>query len=468
MRPEPQIALIQPSYRKVYGFKEDISSILPPLNLMYLSSYLKQKGYETKIIDLEIEDEKTLDKILEEDKIKIFGITGVTSLFPVVDYLAKKIKSYNKENIVIYGGPHASAVKETLFEVSSSIDFIVVGEGEETLEELVNHFFENKILSSIDGLIYKLKNKIYINKVRKIIQNLDILPFPDHDSIDYEKYKPSIHRAVGFPFAVMITSRGCPFKCKYCGTQTVFGESVRFRSVRNIIDEIKYLKEKFKINNVIFWDDTITLNKQRMIELCENLKNHNISWSCNTRPDMVDAELLEKIKEAGCKMIFYGIESSNEKILEKLGRKMKLKSIENAIKLTKEVGIRCTASMMIGTPFDTKESIHNNIDYMIKLNPDFAFFSVFAPHPGTLLYNYCVKNKIIPSWKEWMKMSFNGVPLNHPTACPNFTREEIQKLLEYAYEKFYSREEFFKEREKKFNEDWELKILEKLKEKFKK
>lgn len=464
---EVDILLIQPSYSNVYGFKKDISSVLPPVNLMYLSSYLKKTGYNTKILDLEIENEKVLDSILKESKIKIFGIGGVTSLFPEVKRIAEKIKSYDKEKIIIYGGSHATAIKEEILNLSP-MDFVVYGEGEETLKELLDfHYLKGQSLVKIKGICYRYKNKIIMNKPRQFINNIDTLPFPDHNAINYKKYRPSLHRAIGYPFATMITSRGCPFKCKYCGTQTIFGETIRFRSVNSIIKEIKYLKKKYKIKNIIFWDDTITLNEKRMIELCKKMEKLDIRWSCNTRPDVIDLQLLNYMKKAGCKIIFYGVESSNEKILNKLGRNIKLSLIKKTIRLTKKAGIRCTASMMIGTPFDTEKIIYKNIDYMIDLDPDFAFFSPFAPHPGTCIYEYCVKKKIIPKWKEWIKLHFEGIPLNHPTACPNLNRQKLQRLLEFAYNKFYSRRKFFEERTRKFKEDWELKILKDLRRKFK-
>jgi len=457
------LVLINPSYKKVYGFKEDISSKLPPLGLMYLSSYLKMNGYKVKIIDLEVDDESELKRILNDSQ--VFGITSVTSTFPQARKIAKKIKQYNEESIVILGGPHASVCGKDIIEICREIDVVVCGEGELVLKKLLEQEFKN--LNNIDGIIYRCRDdtKIVLKQVNLNFVNIDILPFPDHFGIDYSKYRPSIHRNVGFPFAVMITSRGCPFSCKYCGTQTIFGKSVRFRSVENVIEEVEHLIDNFKVQNIIFWDDTFTLNKQYVVELCYSLKKYNLAWSCNTRPDYIGKEILKKMKDAGCKIIFYGVESSNDKILGKLGRNMDINSIENAIKITKEIGIRCTASIMIGTPFDTKEQIEKNIEFMIKLDPDFAFFSPFAPHPGTPIYNFCVEKNIIPPWKEWLKINFKGVPLNHPVANKHLTRKEIQHYLEKAYNKFYSRKEFFKER-KKWKEDWEIKILEHLRKKF--
>lgn len=463
------ILLIQPSYSSVYGFKQDISSILPPLNLMYLSSYLKEKGYSTKIIDLEIENESELATILRNANCKIFGISGVTSLFPEIQRIAKRIKMYDKKKIVIVGGSHATAMKKEILQICPDIDTIVFGEGEETLKELLDYYLTGlPDISKIPGIVYRNKKELIFNRPREPIKNIDKIPFPDHKGIDYQKYRPSLHRSAGSPFAVMITSRGCPFTCKYCGTEITFGNVIRFRSVDNIMQEIDYLLKNYSVKNIIFWDDTMTLDNTRVLDLCMRLKKYNINWSCNTRPDTVNLHLLMNMKKAGCKIIFYGVESANEKILNKLGRKMKLKKIEDAIKLTKKIGIRCTTSMMIGTPFDNEDQINKNIEYMINLNPDLAFFSPFAPHPGTSIYEYCVKNKLIPKWQRWVEMDFQDLPLNHPTANFYLTRKEIQGYVQIAYERFYSRKDFFLKRERKFKEEWEIKILQSLKNKFRK
>jgi radical SAM superfamily enzyme YgiQ (UPF0313 family) len=458
------IILINPPYRKVYGFKEDISSKLPPLGLMYLSSYLKQKGFKVKIIDLEVDQESKLENILRNSEANVYGITSVTSTFPGVMKIAQKIKKYNKENLVIFGGPHATAVKKNILEVCKNVDVVVFGEGERTLIKLLENDFKN--LDKIENIAYRKKDKILMSDYRLSFIDIDKLPFPDHQRINYKKYRSSLHRDLGNPFAVMMVTRGCPFRCAYCGTQTIFGRTIRFRKIEKVIGELEYLITKFYVRNIIFWDDTFTINKQYTKSLCKELKKYDVVWSCNTRPDCVDREILKEMKDAGCKIIFYGVESSSNDVLKKLGRNMTTEQIIKAIKITKEIGIRCTASMMVGTPFDTKEQIEKNIDFMIKLNPDLAFFSPFAPHPGTSLYNFCLKHHIIPPWKDWIKMQFKGLPLNHPTANNLLTREQIQNYLQEAYKKFYSRKEFFDERIKKWKEDWELKILDNLRHKF--
>jgi radical SAM superfamily enzyme YgiQ (UPF0313 family) len=227
-----------------------------------------------------------------------------------------------------------------------------------------------------------------MNGPRPLIQNLDALPFPARDLLPMDKYIPLPNQYKRKPVANLMALRGCPYQCTFCSANAVFGCSLRMRSAQRVYDEIKQLVDTYGIREISFWDDTLTVNKKWLHELCDLIiSNHlDITWSCYARVNTVDLDLLKKMKKAGCWNIFYGIESGNQELLDRIKKGITLDQIRNAVKLTKKAGIEVRGSFMIALPGETPEMAHKTIDFAIELDPDYAQFSITTPYPGTELF----------------------------------------------------------------------------------
>ncbi len=432
------ILLINPNNSEISDFGE---GILPPLGICYISSYLKSKKIKSEVLDanalnLSIQD---ILETVESKQPKIIGLTGTTPLILRIYKLASKIKESFPDIKIVVGGPHVSVLPERTLKECSSIDMIVRGEGEITSYELVTAIKNQSPFDGIDGLAYRKNEKVLLTSPQTRILNLDSLPFPDRSDLPIKKYMPSIKWFNRAPFATVMTSRGCPNDCVFCASKLILGRAVRFRSPQNVLKEIRELKNKYGIKEVMFYDDTFTLNKERIYELCDLFvkSNINITWGCLSRVDRIDEDLLSKMKEAGCHIMSYGVESGSERMLGIIRKNVKLDQIEKAIKTTKDVGIKTSASFVFGVPGETKESIEKTINFALKIDPLFAQFYRVVPFPGTDLYNvYLEKNgdKEI-DWQSFLEIgnAKNIIELK------NINEEEFGKLLKESYRKFYWR-----------------------------
>lgn len=319
-------------------------------------------------------------------------------------------------------------------------DFAIQGEGEETIVELVNALKSKKPLKNIKGLIFRKGGQIIVNPPRPLIKNLDDIPFPAWHLLPINKYKSLFSRTK--KFATMVTSRGCPFNCIFCSDKSRLGRMFRYRSPDNIIKEIKFLINNHGIKEILFYDDTFTVNRNRIIELCKKIlaENIKVSWECRTRVDLVDKELIELMKKSGCYRIRYGIEAGNQRILNVLKKGITLEQAEKAIRITKEAGIETVTYFMMGSPCETIETINNSINFSIKLNPDYSVFAITSPSdPNSELFNWALKNNYINEnyWDDFMK----GLPVSSIPMLVNSELKEstLKKLRRQAYMKFYLR-----------------------------
>jgi anaerobic magnesium-protoporphyrin IX monomethyl ester cyclase len=429
------ILLINPSAKQIYKYEKHGSSVLPSLGLLQIAQIIRETGASVEYVDFEIEDVNIADKV-ERGNYLFVGITGTTPLFPAMHQIAKEIKEANSSIPVIVGGPHSTLCYEDILQYDI-FDAAIIGEGEEIIKAIIECYKKSNNIREI------LKENPFIavrgkKKVKNaIIKNLNSLPFPAYDIINFEKYSPSIHRADIGQFATIITSRSCPFKCEYC--KTLVETPYRYQNVKKVLEQVKYLVNKISINYLQFWDDTFTLKKKRAIEISKGIKKYAIKWSINTRVDCINEVVLQFLKEGGCTTIFYGVESSNEQILEKLNRKIKLEKIKSTFALTKDYGIKTVAGCILGLPYDTPKQILDNIHFIQFLEPDFVHFSIYSPNPETYLQKTAIEMGYLPSKVNWLDCSqYEGPPMGMPTCNPYLGRKELQELLYYAYSLFPS------------------------------
>jgi len=407
-----------------------LQSYYPPLGLVHIGSVLEKAGHQVKIIDAEAEglSDDIIRKRIMKFQPEFCGIHTNTWTFKSVKKLAKQIKNWFQNIKIILGGPHLVNFGELSLKECSSIDYGVVGEGEETIVDLLNNL-ENP--QKVKGIIYR-DGKVIKTEPRPYIENLDKLPLPAWHLLPMGKYKYTLGRRKGF--AILFSSRGCPYNCIFCDSKERFGKTTRYRSVESLIEEIDLLYNQHKVREIIFYDDTFTLNKQRIYDLCQRLEKYNLLWECRTRINCVDYNLLKAMTKAGCYRIRFGVESGNQRILNILKKGITLEQARDAFKWCKELNIKTFAYCMIGNPTETEKEMEETINFVLELDPDYAVFSATrAINKGTELFKWAVENSKIEEnyWERFIKEEVkDGAPLLYP-----HTRKWVKK----AYRRFYFR-----------------------------
>ncbi|MBF0117389.1 MAG: radical SAM protein [Desulfobacterales bacterium] len=420
-----KIILINPPARE----KEYNSIVVPPLGLLYIGTVLKQAGFNVKIKDAFAEGMtwENFTGYIRNERPDIIGIGGMS---PVIDTVFKAVKIarlYTK--YIILGGPHVSLYKQKIFTQCPEIDFGVIGEGEETILELVKALNYGYPIENIAGVI----TKSFQNNFRKFI-DINTLPYPDRSMLPYHLYRYPLLKHQ--PVTTFFSSRGCPYHCTFCDKST-FGSIWRPRSCENVMGEIDIIINCYKIRSIIFYDDLFTLNKDRVIKICEEIikKKYKFEWKCEGRVNIVDFEVLKLMKRAGCIMIAYGVESANESGLSYLNKKTNVNQIIEAFNLTHRAGIKTTGYFILGIPVETYEDELKTIELAKKIKPTYAQFSILSPYYGTKIYEDAVNN----GWyREVDAKNPVDKDLKRPVILsPNWTEKKLQDILKTAYQKFY-------------------------------
>jgi len=433
------ILLITPpfSMKERYGKGlEKIGTAFPPLGLLYLGAELEKSGYEVKIFDTQI---RNWD-IKEVGNPDIVGIYCNTSNYHRAVTLAEEIK-VNFHIPVVFGGPQTTTRPDEVLN-NDAVDYAVVGEGERTIVELLDVLSGKRPemkLSDVRGLGFKEGGKIVINPPRELIGNLDEISFPARHLVPINKYRPSPNQYKRLPMTTMITSRGCPFGCTFCDVKTIWSRRYRVRSVKNVIEEIKYLMKNYGIREINFWDDVWGLDKEWVKEFCDRVLTEKLDlvWSCECRVDTVDREMLQKMKAAGCWCIFFGIESLDQEILEAIDKKINLEKIHNAFRWTREAGIEIRANFILGLPRETPEKVKKMVKTLCELNPDYIKFNILTPYPDTILYKEIKEGK----WGKLVDESYEKLTNYFVTFLPEGYKnvEELKRIKKYAFKKYHFR-----------------------------
>jgi len=444
-----KILLIIPpnSLEERYGKLKFVGTMYPSMGLAAIAAIAERAGYPVKIIDCEAlnysyEDLEKEIKLLRPD---VIGIQTFCNTINRALEIGKIVKEkINPEIKIILGGVQATLFPEEYIK-NKHVDFIVIGEGEIVFENLLNAL-ENKQtdFSNILGLVWKKNNEPIINPQEKLIENLDILPFPARHFFDLTKYFPSAQLRGKKTFHI-ITSRGCPFNCGFCSCHKTFGRSYRFMSADRVISEIKYLIKNYNIDGLHFYDDTLTVNKTRIIELCNKMikEKINLPWACFTRVDCVDEEILEKMAEAGCYQIFYGVEAGNQRMLNVMNKGITIEQIKRAFEWTKKYKIEALASFIIGAPTETLDDTKQSLEFAKEIKADFAHWEIYTPHPGTNLYKIAVENGTLLTTDLNKYSPWSDEPVY---VTNGRTIKELKKTKEWVYRQFYMRPLFILKR----------------------
>lgn len=433
INPSPKkILLVNLPFEKVYAKTslKGVAPSTPPLSLACIGGSLLEKNHNVEIFDFNIYNkaEPIFIKKITEFKPDFVGITFVTPLIREADRISKIVKKINKNIIIIGGGPHCSSFPESSLK-ETEIDIAIVGEGDFNIQEILG----GESLDHIKGIAYKKDNKIIINLKKEFIQDLDILPFPAHQLYNIHKYRVSSAIARKNPVAWLETSRGCVYGCIYCN-KSCFGRTFRVKSPERVVKEFMMIKE-MGFKEIHLTDDAFTTDMERAKKICELLtkNNVNIDWSTITgiRVDRVDFELLKKMKQAGCYRVYFGIESGNQTILNRIKKGITLEQIRKAVAWAKEAKLEVAGYFMIGLPGETEETMQQTIDFAKSLNLDLAKVSITIPLPATEMFSELEKTNLIKTY-DWEKFKFYSIPstiYDHQTLS--------WPTIEKYYKKFY-------------------------------
>lgn len=424
-----------------------------PLGLAYLASALLKNNITVNVIDAWVErlNFYTLEeRISEYSDIDLIGITVMSPTYRDALKTIRTAKKASPKSKIVVGGTHPSSLPEQCLQDSPEVDFVAVGEGDYLIVELTRAL-ENKLrLSDIKGLVYRDGNKIVNNEIADVIKNLDDLPFPARHLFPIYKYKTHPPYRLYNRYATIITSKGCAYKCTYC-TKSVSGDNYRRQSVERTIKEIEHLIKEYRIKQIHFYDDNFTINMKWAERVCDMIiqQKLKIVWSCVTRVDLVNKRLLKKMRQAGCWLISYGVESGNQKILDNVKKGYKVERIKETFRLTKNAGIRTLGYFMAGLPGETYQTLNDTVLLSMALRPDFVSWSITALYPGSELYKRALREEL---GNNYVRITTAAIEdsLNISSLSPyahgytfiyegQIPREDIVKTVNQAYRRFYFR-----------------------------
>jgi radical SAM superfamily enzyme YgiQ (UPF0313 family) len=420
----------------------------PPLGLASIASVLEHKIDVLPILDGDFCQDylNSLKSVVKLEHPDVVGFSALTSSAGRVMESACAVKEIDPSILVVIGGPHATVLGEKTLARCPCVDIAVCGEGEGPIQEIV----EGRNLDEIRGIVYRDSFAgIKRNSPRPFINDLDTLNYPAYHLLPnfpggYKPHPPrGLLRGV---WTSVLHSRGCPFNCAYCSRAASFGSVYRCNSSKYVVGLLRYLNTHFGISEVTFYDDVFTCNRTETMELCKAMLPQNLGfrlgWDCETRVDLVDPELLLAMKEAGCRMIAYGIEHGLW-IKEIKGGRATIEQAEKAIRWTHEAGIQTIGYFMLGLPFENSETILKTIEFAKKLDVTWAQFSIMVPIPGSKLYEQMVGSN--PGLdKEWDRLVYENLGRMDIPFCATkeLSGADLVFWRRRAYREFYLRRRY--------------------------
>ena len=382
-----------------------------PVGLGYLAAVCKGKGYDVMIYNMEKDrrerifrytllmeyreshyplyvkavhnDEhyiwNELNNVLDDFNPDVVGVNIWTTVYPLARKLSRLVKKWKEDTVLVAGGIHATVCDRDVIQ-DSSFDFVVRGEGEDTFLDLLDCIAKgNAGIDRIKGITYKDNGIIKRNPPRALIKDINSLPFPDKKSlVNFSLYT---ERDLG----CIVTSRGCPYLCSFCGSHNIWGRSVRMRDIQSVFEEIKQLYRERGVTFFTFFDDTFTLDRKRIFQLCDYIEKSNmhINWFASGRIDNMDESYISKLKRGKCFVMQFGVESGSQKLLNKLSKGIELEDVLFVRDIFREKRILFWATFLIGHPQETESSLEDTYEFIKKLRPDIINVNVFIPYPGS-------------------------------------------------------------------------------------
>lgn len=427
---EIDVLLITPPTSKNYKKKMADKVSMPPLGQLYIASNLKKFNFTVELIDMSVSfyTKNEFVKKLKMLNPRIIGLSTFIESWDALKLLATIIKETLPNVVLIAGGSCATFLYENMLK-DLNYDYVIFGEGEFTFLDICDSVIRSiGDIKSIDGIAFIDSGGVVKTRCRSRIANLDGLCFPDRSLINLENY--------AYPITIS-TSRGCPGKCIFCSSKSFWGEKIYFRSCENILEEIIEIEKKLKVNSFFIVDDTFTANQNRVVQFCNLLKTSGKSfvWGCESRADIVNEDLIKILYDSGCRKIQFGMESSSNDILKKIGKNVTIEQIENSVSLASNYGISVNVSFIIGHPFDTDKTITNTIKFALYLKDKYdanVIGSILTPYPGTDIYENANSYGIEILTSDFNRYTMNESIINTKYLTANDLRTYYNNFLNYT------------------------------------
>ncbi len=411
-------------------------AIWPPIALASLASIAQKKG-PVRLLDGNVET-ITMEELLKDIEEFAPDLVVINTGFPSIDddmAAAKEIKEAFPNAKVLAFGVYFTLLEEQGCADYPFLDFAIIGEPEETFEEVLNALNEKTTdYSKIKGLAYKEDSEFQVTPKRPLIENLDKIPFPDRGLLKKDRYKLPHNNKT---FTLINSARGCPYSCIYCIVSPYYGKKPRTHSIDYVINEIKECVNKHGIDEILFWEEIFTLDKKRVLSFCDAISKNNLSinWAATTRVDHLDEEILSAMKNAGCYLLGLGIESGVQTILDNAKKKQTLADIKRAVAFCKKAGIKTMGHFIFGLPGETKETANQTIKFMSKLGLDYMQCYCAVPYPKTELGKLAKEHNWVRA-EKWSQYDFGGDSILH---TDTMTPKDITYFRRKAFRHFYFR-----------------------------
>ncbi len=426
-----------------------------PMWLAYATGVLEQEGFNVKLIDAPASgiDEQEVIKIASEFNPALIVVdTSTPSIYNDIE-IGETLKKLSKNSklltpVIALVGPHVSATAEETLKSSNNIDIVCRGEYDYIVRDIARNIEQGKDLDEIRGISFKRNGEIVHNSPQEFIKDLDAIPFVSKvykSHLDYTKYFYAHSR---HPIVTIIGGRGCPYRCFFCVYPQAFSSrSIRYRSIKNVVDELEFITKEFKpLKEIMFEDDTLVLNRSRCKEFCQEIlkRNIKIKWSANSRAD-VDFDTLKLMRKAGCRLFCVGFESGNQNILDNMHKGISLEQMRQFAADSKKAGILIHGCFLVGNPGETKNTMLNTLEFAKKLNPDTAQFFPLMVYPGTEAYEWAKSSGYLKTtnYSDWLTPE--GLH-NCVVDSDNLSSEELVEFCDYARREFYLRSQYFFEK----------------------
>ncbi len=438
--------LVNPPYslEERYGAgMKAFGAVAEPMGLAYLGGSMRDAGLHVEILDapaLGLHVHDVVAKIADGGY-QLVGMTLLTPMFSAVRQLAEAIKSRSPEVTIAVGGPHPTVLPMRTLTELSAVDIVCVGEGEKTIVEIASALAGDGELAGVRGICYRRKGEIMMTPPRAFEQDLDSIAAPARDLLPMERYRLTASRTKGSGYCpTVIVARGCPFNCQYCSH--TFGRTFRHHSVGRILWELRDLKENYGVTQVNLEADTLTLDRGFISGLCEAMirEGLGLEWTCESRVDTVDEDLLKLMKKAGCWQISYGVESGSQRLLDLIQKGVTKEKVRETYALTHKTGITIRSFFMLGLPTETREESMETIRFAIELDSLWAQFTVTIPYPGTPMFQELdAKGKIAHhNWSDYNTWG-GWADKRLPYITDGRTEQELKALQKEALRRYYLR-----------------------------
>lgn len=430
------------SKEKMWGKYSKEGGFVPPIGILSIASYLEKKKHKVKIVDPLVQKitERELSEILKKEAFELIGMSAFTNTIEDTHKTVRFCKEALPETKIVVGGIHATVLPQQTMEECQDIDYLIVGEGELTMDELLEQLQRKKpTFEKVAGLCFRTKKgEIVINGKREVIADLGSLPMPAYHLLNMSKYVPHPTQYKVLPSFPVIAQRGCPFNCAFCGAHFVHGRRLRSKPVDNLISEIEFLISRYKAKGIHFQDSTFTVDREYVVEFCREVirKNLHFKWDINTRIDCVDEKLLLLMKRAGLWMINFGLESGNQSSLDLLNKKITLLQVKKTIEMVRRQKIVTFSTWILGLPGEDEKMVKKTIAFAKEVGTELALFFLPVPYPKTELMAICLKDGGIRKDANWE--DYSAVDFSRPVYVnPLLGEEKMKKLLKYAFLSYY-------------------------------